>query len=101
MEKFYNAVCWVGIGILVVFGVPLFLLRYVVSPIWGFAWLLSNSALPWWERVLAAAAIIAGIAYLISRSSRRGIPRNHNFAYYTPPKHPEEHSASSLKAKKQ
>jgi hypothetical protein len=81
MEKFYNAVCWIGVGILVIFGVPIFLLRYVVTPVWGIVWLFRHSPLPVWERALAATAIIAGLAYLFSRGSRR-IPQNHNFAYY-------------------
>jgi hypothetical protein len=99
MEKFYNAVCWTGIGILVVVGAPIFLLRYVVSPIWAFTWLLGHSTLPWWERTLGAAAIIGGVAYLVFGSRRRRIPQNHNFAYYVP-KHSEKRPANLPDAKK-
>jgi hypothetical protein len=79
MEKFYNAVCWIGVGILVIFGVPLLLARHLVAPLWQFAWLFLHSPLPWWERMLAAAAVIAGFVYLISKSTRRRIPPNQKF----------------------
>jgi hypothetical protein len=82
MEKFYNAVCWAAIVFLALFFIPYFLVRYVAAPILAFGWLLSHSTLPWGERSLAAAAIIAGVAYLLSRRIPRRIPPNQNFAYY-------------------
>jgi hypothetical protein len=98
MEKFYNAICWIALGFLAVFGIPIFLLRYVVAPVWSFVWLFRHSPLPWWERALAAIAIIAGMAYLIRRFPRfsRRIPPNQNFAYYTS-KPQEKRSPNSAK----
>jgi hypothetical protein len=95
MEKFYNAVCWTGLGILVIFGVPIFLFRYVVTPLWGMVWLFRHSPLPVWERAFAATAIIAGFAYLMAHNHRRRIPQNRNFVYYTSGTQEERSSTSS------
>ena len=85
MEKFYNAVCWIGLGILLIFGLVVLIYR-AVGIAYVVVWMVLFSSLPWWERILAPAAVIAGIAFLVRRSgpfSGHGIPRNKNFVYYT------------------
>ncbi len=81
MEKFYNAVCWIGLGIVLIFGLVVFLYR-AVALVWITVWVIFFSSLPWWERILAPAAVVAGVIFLVRRSARRQIPRNKNFAYY-------------------
>jgi hypothetical protein len=85
MEKFFNAVCWIGVGILVIFGLAVFVYR-AIAIAYLTVWMGLFSSLPWWERILAPAAVIAGIAFLVRRSGPyigRRIPPNRNFAYFT------------------
>ena len=90
MEKFYNLVCWIGVGVLVVFGVTVVLFR-AAAIAWLTVWMVLFSSLPWWERVLAPAAVIAGMVYLFRRSGSfsgytgslsRRIPPHPNFVHF-------------------
>ena len=94
MEKVYNAVCWIGLGILLVFGLVVTLYR-AVAIVGITVWATFFSSLPWWERILVA-ALVAAVVFLVRRYPRfrgHGIPRNTNFACYTP-KTPEERSST-------
>jgi hypothetical protein len=93
MEKFYNAVCWIGLGILLIFGLVVTLYR-AVALVGVTVWVIFFSSLPLWERILAPAAIISGLAFIIRRYGTpwgftgtynwsRRIPRYKNFAYYS------------------
>jgi hypothetical protein len=85
MKTLYKAVYWVGLGIVLTFG--LVVLLYRAAALLGITvWVIFFSSLPWWERILAPAAIVAGLVFLSRRYTGtlgHRIPRNRNFVYYT------------------
>jgi hypothetical protein len=88
MKTFFNAVCWIGVGILVIVGLAIFLYR-AAAIVWLTVWVALFSSLPWWERILVPAAVVAGLFFLFRRYTGytgtlgRGIPPNKNFVYST------------------
>ena len=97
MKKFFNAVCWIGAGIILIFGLVVLLYR-AAAIVAITVWVMFFSSLPWWERILVPAAIIAGLVFLATRYTGArgpGIPRNTNFVYYTSETHEERLSTPS------
>jgi hypothetical protein len=93
MEKLYNAICWIAVGVLAIFFLIIGLYR-AVGLVGVTVWVIFFSSLPLWERILAPAAIISGLVFIMRRYGTpwgftgtykwsRRIPRNKNFAYYT------------------
>ncbi|HXM15192.1 MAG TPA: hypothetical protein VN933_08115 [Candidatus Eremiobacteraceae bacterium] len=98
MEKLYNAVCWIGLGIFLILGLGVLLYRAAVI-VWLTVWMALFSSLPWWERILAPAAIVAGMVFLFRRYTGtlgHRIRRSKNFVYYTS-RTQEESSSTSAK----
>jgi hypothetical protein len=99
MAKLFNAVCWIAVGILLIFGLVGLLYR-AAAVVWLTVWVAFFSSLPWWERFLIPVAVVGGMVFLFRRSSgwsgRLGprIPRNKNFVYYTSETREERSSTS-------
>jgi hypothetical protein len=76
MEKFYEAICWIAFGILVLFAVVVILMRSFAFV--AIVVLFIRSALPWWVLAPAGILLVSGFVYLFS-ARRRRIPQNKKF----------------------
>ena len=77
-EKIANGICWAVVGILGLFFLVAFLGR-IIYLVFGFAWLIAYSDLPWWILLPAAFALFSGITYLLVTSVSRRVPSNQKF----------------------
>jgi hypothetical protein len=85
MKDFFKAASWIAVVILVIIGLLILLYR-AVAIVWLTVWVAFFSSLPWWERILVPAAVVAAAVFLFRRYSGTlgdRIPRNKNFVYYT------------------
>jgi len=78
-EKIYDAICWIALGILALFALPVWLMREFLGTFVPLTWLFIHSPLPWWIRIPAAVAVGAGFVYLLQRNRRKRIPPNQKF----------------------
>lgn len=75
MQKISEIVCWAAVGVLLLYGVLVVLVRGFGVTIALFH-LFADSPLPWWILAPAAVALALGFAYLL-RSLRVGPKRKH------------------------
>jgi membrane protein implicated in regulation of membrane protease activity len=80
MEKVFEVICYIEIGILAIFFFVMALLRGLGAFL-ALVLLFVHSQLPWWILAPAAIALASGFFYLFKRRlARRGlIPRNRKF----------------------
>jgi len=77
-EKIYDAICWIVLGIVVLFALPLALIRHLGVFV-VMAWMFIHSTLPWWFRIPVAIVVVAGFVYLFKKRLGTRIPRNQKF----------------------
>ena len=77
MQKVYEIICWVAVGILALFAI-VYLLTRGLTPIVGLVLLFAQSPLPWWVLTAAAIAVAAGFIYLF-RGMRARIKPNRRY----------------------
>jgi hypothetical protein len=77
MQKIFEIICWVAVGVLGLFAILYFLTRGTVLIV-GLVLLFAQSPLPWWVLTSAAIALAAGFAYLI-RGMRARITPNRKY----------------------
>jgi hypothetical protein len=71
MKKTADVICWIALGILVLFAAVALLVRSVAI-FMAVVLLFAHSQLPWWSLTPAAIVLVAGFTYLFkSRLNKR------------------------------
>ena len=78
-EKIYDAICWIALGIVVLFATLRWIAQRALPSFVGVVWVFIDSPLPWWIRIPAAIVVVAGSIYLFKKRIRTRIPRNQKF----------------------
>jgi hypothetical protein len=76
MQKIFEIICWVAVGVLALFAI-VYLLRGLTAIV-GLVLLFAQSPPPWWVLAPAAIALAAGFAYLF-RGMRARIKPNRKY----------------------